>query len=131
MSRETYNTEQAALVLEAVKEFDGYFEIKQLEEKLKDRVGPATVYRQIKKLCNEGKVKKQLIDESYNYCYLGDCDNEKHFNLSCKKCGKIQHIDCDCLEEFCSDILKNHKFQIDNKNLIINGICEECNETAK
>jgi Fur family ferric uptake transcriptional regulator len=126
MSREKYNTEQSALVLEAIRGFDGNFEIKQIEEVLKDRVGAATIYRQIKKLSDEGKVKKQLIGETNYYCYIGDCDNEKHFNLLCRSCGKMQHTDCDCLENFRKEIAKDHGFEIDNDHLIISGYCKEC-----
>ena len=128
MSRDKYNTEQATLILNAVKAQGGNFDIKQIEESLKDQVGPATVYRQIKKLCQEGKVKKQLINGIKFYCYVGDCEHEKHFNLLCKNCGKLQHVDCDCLDKFCDKISKNHDFEVDSNQIIITGICKECKD---
>lgn len=125
MSREKYNTEQSQIVLEGIKDFDGDFTIKQLEEKLQDRVGAATVYRQVKNLITEGKVKKQLINGEAHYIYI-ECEHDGHFNLLCKKCSKITHVECGCLKEFRNKILKDHNFEIDSKQLIISGYCEDC-----
>ena len=129
MSRVRYNTEQLQIILEAIKTFDGNFTIKQLEEKLGERVGPATIYRQVKKLIAEGRIKKQLIDDETHYCYI-QCENDDHFNLLCKKCGKIQHVECGCLADFSVKISKEHNFLIDSK-LIISGLCEECANEQK
>ena len=126
MSRGRYNTEQLSQILDVIKSFQGNFEIKQVEEKLINRVGPATIYRQIRKLIEEGKIKKQLIDGVNYYCYVGECENENHFNLLCKSCGKIQHAECNCLDKFCKEIAKEHGFEIDNDHLIIKGYCKEC-----
>lgn len=129
MSRERYNTEQLQIILEAIKTFEGNFTIKQLEEKLGERVGPATIYRQVKKLIAEGRIKKQLIDDETHYCYI-QCEHDDHFNLLCKKCGKIQHVECGCLADFSAKISKEHNFLIDSK-LIISGLCEECANEQK
>ena len=128
MSRESYNTEQASLVLSTIKAYEGNFTIKDLEEELEQKVGPATIYRQIKKLCDEGKVKKQLIEGNNYYCYVGDCSEKNHFNLLCKDCGRITHVDCECLKSFCEQIKREHNFEIDNNKLIITGYCDECQE---
>lgn len=125
MSREKYNTEQSQIVLERIKDFEGDFTIKQLEEKLKDHVGAATVYRQVKALIAEGKVKKQLVDGEAHYCFI-ECEHDGHFNLLCKRCNKITHVECCCLEEFSNKILKDHNFEIDSKQLIISGYCKDC-----
>ena len=57
--------------------------------------------------------------------------NENHFYLECSKCHYIYHLDCRHLRSFSKHIAKKHLFKITNYDLIINGICEKCQEEAE
>jgi len=131
MSRERYTTKQSKIVLDAIRKKKSNFSIAELEEELKDQAGSATIYRQIKKLIEDGEVKKQDANDESSYYYVGSCKNDEHFYLLCEECGKLKHEDCECLTDFYQKILGEHNFEINHKNLIIPGKCQKCKEKEK
>lgn len=89
-------------------------------------VGTSTIYRQIKKLCDTGILKKYSEDGTYKYQYTGksnECDN--HMHLKCTNCEKIFHIEC-CTNELVLQIYKSHGFKVDSGSTILYGTCSAC-----
>ena len=124
--RNSYNTKQKEAILELLKEENHDFSIKELYEHLNKKIGLTTIYRYIEKLESEDKIKKSIYDGVVKYSYLGDCDCSNHFYLKCSSCGRLIHIDCDCINDFSKHIHNNHKFKISMNNIVINGLCFEC-----
>ena len=125
--KETYKTKQKNIILDIIKNQDNSFTIKDIYEKVKDKVGLTTIYRLIDKLVEENKLNKTISsDNTTYYQYLSDCDEENHFYLKCERCGNITHIDCDCIKELTSHITKHHKFRPNKDHIIIDGICSRC-----
>ena len=128
MSRERYNTESKNIILNCIKNINIDFTTKDIYDKLNGSVGLTTIYRFLDELEKEELVKKYYNDKNVShYQYINHCDKLNHFYLKCNSCGKLIHVDCDCITDVQKHILDNHRFNIDNKNIIITGICEVCN----
>ena len=127
MSRNNYNTKQKEKILKIIEKQNKQFQIKDIYIKLKEEVGLTTIYRLIDNLLDENLITKNTEkDGKIYYQYLERCQEENHFYLKCEKCKKITHVDCECIKELSSHILKKHKFKTNKENIIINGLCNEC-----
>lgn len=127
MEKNSYKTKQKDLIVNWIKSKNNSFTINDIYDGLNKEVGLTTIYRLIDKLVKEGKVNKNINElNKPTYQYLSDCTCHNHFYLKCDNCGKLIHIDCECITELSEHILKIHKFIPNNKNIIINGICNKC-----
>ena len=125
--RDTYNTKQKDIILKLIKQKPSEFTIKDLYKEVKTEVGLTTYYRLIDQLLENGEIKKIVGKNNITYYqYLERCNKENHFYLKCNKCGKIIHIDCDCINDLSSHILKKHRFTIEKEHIMINGLCSKC-----
>ena len=122
-----YHTKQKERLYKLIKKKNREFSIKEIYEDLSEEVGLTTIYRYIDKLVEEGIINKRIGDNNQAYYhYLESCENENHFYLRCSQCGRIIHIDCDCIEELTTHILKDHHFHLKKEHIMIEGICEKC-----
>lgn len=128
MTRSTnYNTKQKELILSIIKKKKHEFRVKDLYNDLNKEIGLTTIYRQIDKLVNEGRINKNINKDNITYYqYLEECNKNNHFYLKCDKCGNMTHIDCDCIEQLSNHIVKEHQFNLNKDCIIINGICKRC-----
>ena len=122
MQRDKYKTKQKEQILEMIKNKNKEFTIKDIYQELNCEIGMTTIYRLIDNLVKEGFINK---NENY-YQYLEHCDCDNHFYLKCNKCGSLIHVDCDCINELFSHIIKEHNFKPDKEKIIINGLCNKC-----
>ena len=121
-----YNTKQKDLILNSIKDIHREFTIKDIENKLNNKVGLTTIYRLIDELVLEGRVNKSITNNITYYQYLEDCIEDNHFYLKCEKCSSLIHVDCDCIVDFVNHIYKEHHFKINKNKIIINGLCNKC-----
>ena len=121
-----YRTEQRKELIEyMIENSNTYVSAEEIQKILKN-VGLTTIYRFLKSLEDEGKVRTELKEHTKYYQYiLEECDS--HYHLKCTECGKVIHFKCKELEELKSHISKKHKFKIDTKSVIY-GICDECSK---
>ena len=92
-------------------------------------VSTATVYRCLDRLCNQGIIKKYVIDNDAPACYqyVGSHENcHEHLHLKCTKCGTLFHIDCAQASGIHSHVLEHHDFEIDNSKTVFYGLCSKC-----
>ena len=123
----TYNTRQKDLILEVVKNENKEFTIKDIYNELNDKIGLTTIYRFVQKLVDKGEINKYIGKDNITYYeYLEKCDKNNHFYLKCDKCGTLEHVDCDCIEDLTNHIYKKHKFIPNKEHIIINGLCNNC-----
>lgn len=129
MSRvKVYKTKQKDLVLKEVMKHKE-FTINEIYEELKEDVGLTTIYRKIDDLIKEGKISKYIGKDNVTYYqYLEHCDKDNHFYLRCEKCGDMEHVDCDCINELSEHITGKHNFTLNKENIVISGICNKCNK---
>ena len=127
MRRNNYNTKQKDLILDIIKKEKIQFTIKDIYEKLGGSVGLTTIYRLVDKLVDENLLNKEIGKDNITYYqYLEHCEEENHFYLKCDECGKVMHIDCDCINDLSNHILNHHKFKTNKEHIIINGKCNKC-----
>ena len=130
--RDYYNTKQKDKIIEAIKNQEYEFTIKDIYKELKGQVGLTTIYRITDKLIEEGIINRYLSKRNITYYqYLKECSEENHFYLKCDKCGELVHVDCNCIEKLSSHIIKTHGFVLQKKNTILTGICKKCSKTIK
>ncbi|MDD3411165.1 MAG: transcriptional repressor [Eubacteriales bacterium] len=99
----------------------------ELYAALESDVGMTTVYRAISRLCEEGVLRKyapQNAGEAALY-QLNPC-RESHLHIRCVECGKLAHLHCDEVREFGTHLRSHHGFELDEKQTILYGLCEEC-----
>ena len=123
-----YKTKQKELVLQCLSDSrDKHMtaeEIYDVLAKSGNKVGMATIYRNLAILTNEGNVKKFEMTPTACYQYVEnsrECEN--HYHLKCVKCNKLYHIESWKLDKFFSE---DNDFCIDNEKTILYGKCKEC-----
>lgn len=82
-----------------------------------------TVYRNLNQLADNGDIIRIPQPDSSNRF---DGNTSMHFHLCCKKCGNVQDINSEILNELSESITKNYRFELDSSNIIISGICCNC-----
>lgn len=126
-----YNTRQRAIILEFLKENSAHVSVRDIIAHLNEQgisVGTATVYRTLDKLCEQGTVRKFVIDERSGACYQfveGTSCNE-HFHLKCISCGALIHVDCEFVAEMEDHFFKDHGFTVSSGRTVIYGTCSNC-----
>ena len=122
-----YKTKQKDIIINIIKNLNHEFTVKDIYDSISNEVGLTTIYRVVDKLVENNILKKYLSkDNVVYYQYLEKCNKFNHFYLKCEKCNNIFHVDCDCVNEISEHILNEHKFKANNKNIIIEGVCESC-----
>ena len=91
----------------------------------------STIYRNIERLCREGKLVKYKETDVNATCYQyteahGSCHS--HMHAQCSGCGKIFHLDNELVEEATSKIKSEYGIDIDYGKTIIVCQCKECKE---
>lgn len=82
-----------------------------------------TVYRNLNQLADNGIIMRIPQPDSSNRF---DGNISMHYHICCKKCGSVQDIDSENLNEFSAMIMENYGFEVDCSDIIINGICSRC-----
>lgn len=96
---------------------------KQIYDDLKNEgIGQATIYRNLKKLIDEGKVI-EIIDS--NHVSHFDALKSKHCHFVCRSCKEITDVSVDELFK------ENLDFIVDYNNVTLNGICQKCLKKGK
>lgn len=122
-----YNTKQKDFIIDSIKKHHDEFVVKDIYEDLNGKVGLTTIYRLVDKMVEDKRLSRTIgKDNNMYYQYLESCPNENHFYLKCKSCGKMEHVDCDCIDELSTHISKEHDFKLDKSNIIISGTCKDC-----
>ena len=129
MKNEVYNTRQKDIIYNVIKKQDKEFTVKDIYKIVKDNTGLTTVYRFVDKLVDSGVLKKYVGEDNVLYYqYLESCDKSNHFYLRCSKCSRLIHVDCDCVKDLFKHIFDTHKFIPNDTQIVIDGVCNECNE---
>lgn len=90
---------------------------------LDSTIGQATVYRNVNKLVNIGKLKKLSINSEVER-YDGDTSN--HYHFICTSCNKIIDIFENNMKLPVQSIEKEYNISIDTCDIILYGKCNNC-----
>lgn len=80
-----------------------------------------TVYRNLRQLTDAG----EIIELSYGAISHYDGDISPHYHMKCSKCNRIYDV---ASEDVSINLKTADGFQIDGINLMLNGICRDCNK---
>ncbi|MGM9619048.1 MAG: Fur family transcriptional regulator [Oscillospiraceae bacterium] len=127
----TYATHQHKAILACIEQRrQGCFTAAELAETLRqsgEKVGLATIYRQLEKLEKTGVV--QRIDTDEGACWQC-CEQADHdcFLLKCERCGRITHVDCAQLGPLYRHVRQEHHFAVNPRRTMLYGLCGDCRE---
>lgn len=105
------------------------FSAKQLFEVLDDRhISISTIYRNLSELEKSGQIsrcnKSGTREAFFKFTDLDSCKECIH--LSCKKCGKVFHMDKAATDDLIVKTAENEKFLIEQSDSVLYGVCGNC-----
>ena len=91
-------------------------------------IGTATIYRQLERFVDEGKIRKYILGpgDSACYAYVPDEHCSSHFHCRCDQCGRLIHLDCEELREIQAHLLGRHGFLWNTGKTVFYGLCDQC-----
>lgn len=128
----SYFTRQQKAVLDCVAAHSGQAltaaDVCEALRRSGERVGLATVYRQLDRLSREGWLHRVVTEEGacYQRCTHGDAGG--CFLLKCEQCGRIEHVDCTHLTPLYAHLAQEHGFAVDPRRTMLYGLCRSCRE---
>lgn len=122
------NTKQKEIILDILDHHRTHPTIQEIYEYAKIKypnIGQATIYRNVKKLVDEGNVLK--LPNSNNESYHYDINTCPHDHLICKNCGKIVDLFGNNYEKIISKVESDNSIKIERVIVLLEGLCGECN----
>lgn len=114
-------TRQKEAILNKVRNLHTHPSADEIFQSLKDdgeKIGLATVYRNLERFVQKGEIKKvEVFDKSDRFDFRVD----EHQHLFCEHCGCVCDVDVDVNFELKSDSLK-----INGYKMLFYGICNKC-----
>lgn len=123
-------TVQKAAIRRALDERDGFVSAQQLHTALErggDRVGLATVYRQLNALAGSGEADTITVDGELLYKACGTAAH--HHHLVCERCGRSDEIDPPS-EEWIQSAAAARGYTVTRHVFEVFGLCPECAAAA-
>ena len=88
----------------------------------------ATVYRNLNKMAQIGRIKKiNGLEDRAHF----DHNTFEHYHFICRKCGRIYDIPCDIAPDIIKKAQEETGFKIASHDIVFNGICRECSENER
>lgn len=127
----TYQTQQRRTLLDFFESGEGReFTIEEIIEGLgEDAPGKSTVYRLVKKLEEEGTLRRITREGTSRAVYQlsgADCCAE-HLHIKCIDCGLLVHLDSKAQDE----LARTTGFVIDDSRSMLYGRCVRCARRAR
>lgn len=124
---DTRNTKQKDIIFNILKENRIHPTIQEIYQKVKEydpSIGQATVYRNVNKLVEDGKlIRIPTKDNGFRY----DIDCDVHYHLICRNCGHIFDLYDDSYYELVKNVESKYSVEVSNMTILFDGVCEECN----
>ena len=127
----SYNTKARKYILEFLEKSEKTVSVAEILAYLNNNdvnINQTTVYRYLNHLLDEGRVLRIVDGASKKALYQLARDEtcEGHIHIKCISCGKLEHLDCDFMNELSEHIKENHRFDLKCDNSVLSGVCEEC-----
>ena len=125
-----YRTEQRARLLALFSEHphEAYCARQIAAALAGEGISLSAVYRNLAEMEASGSLQKLSragSREAY-YRYLGKAECRGHLHLSCKKCGKVVHLDREAMEPLLQNAAKDRDFVVDCSDSVLVGVCGAC-----
>lgn len=119
-------TEQRWTIARLILTTGGHLNAQNIVERVKDiepGIGAATVYRNIKVLCEAG-----LLEDSHRspdgHTLYELCDEHHHDHIVCRDCGEIFEFHNDAIEDLQEKVAKDMGFGVEGHRHLIQARCE-------
>lgn len=86
-------------------------------------VGKSTVYRNLAKMCEQGKLRKRIIPgrpDSYDLI----CTD--HYHIRCVECDRVFDVDMDFVGDLEASVKDKHGFTFIAHDIVFTGVCPDC-----
>ena len=88
-------------------------------------ISRATVYRNLRKLAEDGKIRELSIPggvERY------DERADQHYHFKCKRCGGVYDVDIDYIDGIDGTVQRKYGMKVDKHDVVFTGVCAGCGE---
>lgn len=119
-------TRQKTLIHDAVDEavFRSAQDIHEVLRAADQRVGMATVYRNLQSLADAGMVDTVTDDDGATL--YRHCEQHHHHHLICRRCLRAVEIDAPAVEQWIGRTAADHGFVEVAHTVEVFGVCPEC-----
>lgn len=120
------NTKQREIILQTIVCSQSHPTMNEIMNKVKEKdgsIGQATVYRNVNKLVDSGKVKRLLLSTD-NIRYDGNSFSHDH--LVCIKCGKIIDLYDNNYTNDKKRLEEEYSFKVSSVFTTYEGVCANC-----
>lgn len=126
---EKRNTKQKEKIIEILSRKENHIhptinEIINLVSKEDKTIGQATIYRQINNLVQDNILKKIPAKDGFHY----DIKTDLHSHFICQKCNRLIDLYDSNYQKIINELQNKYSLNIIEANIILYGICEECND---
>ena len=124
--RKKRNTRQKAVVFQVVRDSNDHPTAEVIYERAKKElptISLGTVYRILKELVSEGKIKEIVVNKQSHF----DRRTDFHHHFICKKCGKIEDVDTPLCRYTCKKV-EQKGFIVEEIEYKFYGLCNKCAE---
>ena len=135
--KSTYQTQQRKILLHFLtKTHDRQLTIEEIIEGLKlegQNVAQSSVYRLMKKLVEEGVVRRHSKEDSRQYVYqiMESEDCHAHLHLQCTECGKLVHLSHEATKEAQIWMQGATGFDLNQEKTFLYGKCGDCKKSRQ
>lgn len=126
-----YKTKQRQALQDYLQEVKRPCSAAELYQALQDRgmkMGLTTVYRNLCFLADQGYIKQVWTEKGMSAARFQVIEegSHTHVHLHCGQCGNDEQLDCGAFSELQHHFASAHRFNLDLKNLVLDGLCENC-----
>ena len=122
--------QRQAVIEELARVNDRFRSAQQIFEDLQksgERVGLATVYRNLQSLADANYVSVMRSEEGESL-YQSCLTKGHHHHLVCRSCGVTEEINADQVEAWVNHVAQTHSFTQIEHNVELFGLCPTCTE---
>ena len=121
------NTRQKELIAHVMSDLDSFETAQSIHERLTsrgERVGIATVYRNLQAMAEAGQVDtlRQGNETLYRVC----ADQDHHHHLVCRSCGRTVEFEIPGLEDWVAAAARRNGFTAVTHTVEVFGLCPSC-----
>lgn len=121
-------TIQSALVLEAVNKLHNHATADEIYEyiaKEHPSIGRGTVYRNLRRLCETGDIRKvEVPDGADRYDHI----EYDHYHVRCEECGRIFDVRMPYMKDLERSAAAPDGFVVTGHIVLFKGVCPDCRQ---
>ena len=126
------NTRQKEIIAQVMGELDSFETAQAIHDRLTakgERVGIATVYRNLQAMAADGQV--DTLQQGNETLYRTCADQDHHHHLVCRQCGRTVEFEIPGLEQWVAAAAKRNGFVEVTHTVEVFGLCPACAQAGE